>query len=205
MRALKSKTSVAAVAPEPGDPSAEADVAAGPSDFSTDNPPDMTGSNMTGSNMTGSNGAGTNGMAEAAATSGGPDRAAEHPAGRSGSTGSLRRLYTVPERMTHDERDRQAQEEFTRAVSPATDLLRQAVPGAGSPEEAAKFLAESQGEYIADPDGGASIPGDSFSQDRRVYYRLLHRDYHPDPRPRRRLKSHRLADRPGLLPGTRGW
>jgi len=130
----------------------------------------------------------------------------DHPAGRRGSGGSLRRLYTVPERQSAQERDRQAAEEFAQAVSPATDLLRQAVPGAGTPEEAAQALAASLGEYIPDPDGGAYVAGDAFGEDRRVYYRLLHRDYHPDPRPRGgRRGSHRLHDRPQLLPGTRGW
>ncbi len=118
---------------------------------------------------------------------------------------SLRRLYTVPERMTLEQRDELARQEFEAAISPVTDLLRMAVPDAGSTEEAARLLQERQGQLLVDPNPGSEIVGDAYEADRRVYHRLLQRGYEANPRPRFRRKSHRLADRPQLLPGTRGW
>ncbi len=143
----------------------------------------------------------TNGATEAAA----PVEAFSPPPAPADSSGSLRRLYTVPERMSMEERDRLAQEEFARAIAPVSELLLQAVPEAGSADEAARLLAERQEAYPEDPAAGSLIPGDAYDEDRRVYYRLLHRDYHPNPRPHPRQRSHLLHDRPQLLPGTRGW
>ncbi|MGQ0744487.1 MAG: hypothetical protein ACT4OS_09165 [Acidimicrobiales bacterium] len=128
--------------------------------------------------------------------------ASQHPAAR--ARPSLRRLFTVPERMSHEAREAEGAQELSQAMAFPLNLLSQAVPEAGTPEEAARLLAERQGELVADPAGGSEIHGDRFDTDRRVYYRLLNRDYQPR-NPRAKKISHKLHDRPALLPGTRGW
>jgi hypothetical protein len=116
------------------------------------------------------------------------------------------RIYGDVGEQSASERERQAALDFQQAIAPALDLLQASVPGASSPEEAARILEESQGEFVADPDGGAFVRGDAFDADARVYYRLLRRDYERNPRPsEKRAKSHHLSEVYGRLPGLKGW
>lgn len=123
------------------------------------------------------------------------------------SSGSLfQRALGDPGEMSPEERDRVAAMEFEQAISPVLDMMRAAVPGASTPDEAARILSENQGEITADPQGGAYVHGDAFDADARVYYRLLRRDYEKNPRPSEKKKvSHHLHGAYGKLPGTRGW
>ena len=118
----------------------------------------------------------------------------------------LQRALGEPGEISPEERDRVAAAEFEQAISPVLDMMRAAVPGATTPEEAERILWENQGEVTPDPKGGAYIHGDAFDADARVYYRLLRRDYEKDPRPAEKKKtSHHLHGVYGKLPGTRGW
>ena len=123
------------------------------------------------------------------------------------SSGSLiERAFGEPGEVPPAERDRIAQMEFEQAIAPVMEMMRAAVPGASTPEEAARVLSENQGEITPDPQGGAYIHGDAFDHDARVYYRLLKRDYETAPRPSEKKKpSHHLHGVYGKLPGTRGW
>ena len=122
-----------------------------------------------------------------------------------GGAGLLTRMYGLPERRSPEERDREAAMEFAAACGPAMDVLRRTVPDAASPDEAMRSLVP-QGDYPPDPDGGALLPGDAYDTDRRVYYRLLRRDYEMNPRPARpKRNSHFLHDVYGRLPGIKGW
>jgi len=120
--------------------------------------------------------------------------------------GLLERVLLFSGETTPADRDRVAQEEFEQAIAPVLDLMRASVPGANTPEEAQRILAENQGEVTPDPKGGAYVPGDAFDADARVYYRLLRRDYESNPRPSEKKKlSHHLHQAYNRLPGTRGW
>ncbi|MDQ3896729.1 MAG: hypothetical protein M3326_05670 [Actinomycetota bacterium] len=123
------------------------------------------------------------------------------------SSGSLlERIFGEPGEVPPAEKDRVAQMEFEQAIAPVLDMMRAAVPGASSPEEAQRILSENQGEITPDPQGGAYVPGDAFDADARVYYRLLRRDYEKNPRPSEKRKtSHHLSGIYSKLPGTRGW
>ena len=123
------------------------------------------------------------------------------------SSGSLlNRALGDPGELSAAERDRIAAMEFEQAISPVMELMRAAVPGAETPDEAARILAENQGEITPDPQGGAYVPGDAFDEDARVYYRLLRRDYERNPRPsEKRSVSHHLHGVYGKLTGTKGW
>ena len=123
------------------------------------------------------------------------------------SSGSLfERALGDPGEMTPEERDRIAQMEFEQAISPVLEMMRAAVPGANTPEEAQRILSENQGEITPDPHGGAYVPGDAFDADARVYYRLLRRDYEKNPRPsEKRAVSHHLHGVYSKLTGTKGW
>lgn len=127
------------------------------------------------------------------------------PPGRGGLFG---RMYGDVGEQSAEERDRQAAREFQQVVAPAMELLQASVPEASSPEEASRILEQSQGELVADPDGGAFIHGDAFENDARVYYRLLRRDYEKTPRPseknKRRTSPH-LHQVYGRLTGNKGW
>lgn len=120
----------------------------------------------------------------------------------------LQRALGDPGEQSPQERDRIAAIEFEQAISPVLDMMRAAVPGASTPEEAARILGENQGEITPDPKGGSYVPGDAFDADARVYYRLLRRDYERNPRPSERERervSHHLHGLHSKLPGTRGW
>jgi hypothetical protein len=123
------------------------------------------------------------------------------------SSGSLfERAFGPAGETTAEERDRVAQMEFEQAIAPVLDMMRAAVPGASTPEEAQRILSENQGEITPDPQGGAYIFGDAYDEDARVYYRLLHRDYEKNPRPsQKRPVSHHLHGVYGKLTGTKGW
>ena len=125
------------------------------------------------------------------------------------SSGSLfQRALGDPGEQSAEERDRIAAMEFEQAINPVLDMMRAAVPGANTPEEAARILSENQGEITPDPKGGAYVPGDAFDQDARVYYRLLRRNYEKTPRPSEKQRekiSHHLHGVYNKLPGTRGW
>ncbi len=123
------------------------------------------------------------------------------------SSGSLlERVFGEPGEVPPAEKDRVAQMEFEQAIAPVLDMMRAAVPGASTPEEAARILSENQGEITPDPQGGAYVPGDAFDADARVYYRLLRRDYEKNPRPsEKKSLSHHLHRVYSKLPGTRGW
>ena len=123
------------------------------------------------------------------------------------SSGSLiDRIIGDPGEQSAEERDRIAAMEFEQAIAPVMELMRAAVPGASTPEEAARILSENQPEVPQDPNPGAYVPGDAFDQDARVYYRLLRRDYEKNPRPsEKRDLSHHLHGAYNKLPGTRGW
>lgn len=125
------------------------------------------------------------------------------------SSGSLfQRALGEPGEQSPEERDRIAAAEFEQAISPVLEMMRAAVPGASTPEEAARILSENQGEITPDPQGGSYVPGDAFNEDARVYYRLLRRDYEKNPRPSetsKRSVSHHLHAVYNRLPGTRGW
>jgi hypothetical protein len=123
------------------------------------------------------------------------------------SSGSLlQRALGDPGEQSPEERDRIAAMEFEQAISPVLEMMRAAVPGANTPEEAARILSENQGEITPDPHGGAYVPGDAFDADARVYYRLLRRDYEKNPRPsEKKSVSHHLHGVYNKLPGTRGW
>ncbi|MGH9156511.1 MAG: hypothetical protein ACRD1K_11900 [Acidimicrobiales bacterium] len=137
----------------------------------------------------------------------------DHSNGGNGTNGSngrrgglIQRMYGEPGAASASDLERQAAAEWDQAVKPVMELLHQSVPGAGSPEEAARILAERQAPYNPDPAGGEWVHGDAFTRDARVYYRLLRRDYEANPRPARtRGRTHRLHDAYGLLPGVKGW
>ncbi|HEX2047020.1 MAG TPA: hypothetical protein VHF27_04600 [Acidimicrobiales bacterium] len=123
-----------------------------------------------------------------------------------GSGTLLERAFGDPGEIPQSEKDRIAQAEFEQAIAPVLEMMRAAVPGASTPEEAARILSENQGEVTPDPQGGAYVPGDAFDADARVYYRLLRRDYEKNPRPSEKKKvSPHLHGAYGKLPGTRGW
>ena len=134
---------------------------------------------------------------------------AEPPPSREGPApkgGLLQRVLLFSGEVTPEERDRIAAEEFQQAIEPVMEYMRAAVPEASSPEEAARILAENQGEITPDPQGGSYLHGDAFDRDARVYYRLLRRDYEKTPRPsEKRSLSHHLHGVYNKLPGTRGW
>jgi len=127
------------------------------------------------------------------------------------SSGLLSRVLLFSGETTAAERDRIAAQEFEAAIAPVMEYMRQAVPEASTPEEAARIWSQNQGEITPDPKGGSYVPGDSFDHDARVYYRLLRRNYEKVPRPSEQRKESRSLTRPGgaegfrLLPGTRGW
>lgn len=126
----------------------------------------------------------------------------------SGAGGLFSRMYGDVGARSTDERDRQAAHDFQQVLAPAMDLLQASVPEATSPEEAARILSESQGELVADPDGGSYVQGDAYGTDARIYYRLLRRDFEKNPRPssvaRRQLSPHlHQAHRKGT--GNKGW
>ena len=93
-------------------------------------------------------------------------------------------------------------------LAPVMDLMKASVPEANTPEEAARILAQNQGEITPDPKGGSYIYGDAYDRDARVYYRLLNRDYEKVPRPsevaKRRTSPH-LHQLYGKLTGNKGW
>ncbi len=122
-------------------------------------------------------------------------------------SGSLiERAFGSPDEIPATEKDRIAQAEFEQAIAPVLEMMRAAVPGASTPEEAQRILSENQGEITPDPKGGAYVFGDAFDHDARVYYRLLHRDYEKNPRPaEKRAVSHHLHGVYGKLTGTKGW
>jgi hypothetical protein len=123
-----------------------------------------------------------------------------------GSGSLFERAFGAPGETPATERDRIAQMEFEQAIAPVMDMMRAAVPGASTPDEAARILAENQGEITPDPKGGAYVHGDAYEADARVYYRLLRRDYEKNPRPSEKKKvSHHLHAAYSKLPGTRGW
>jgi hypothetical protein len=123
-----------------------------------------------------------------------------------GQRGLLMRMFGEPGEQSAAERERAALPEWEQAVRPAGELLQMSVPGASSPEEAGRTLADAQEPALPDPQGGSWVPGDSFDRDARVYYRLLRRDYEDNPRPSRgRARSHHLHDMYGRLPGVKGW
>lgn len=110
--------------------------------------------------------------------------------------------------VTPADRDRQAAADWERVIAPVMEMMRASVPDANSPEDAARILAENQGEITPDPKGGSYIFGDAFDRDARVYYRLLRRDYEKVPRPSevgKRAKSHHLHELYGKLTGVKGW
>ena len=120
--------------------------------------------------------------------------------------GLLQRVLLFSGEMTPEERDRIAAEEFQQAIEPVMEYMRAAVPEASTPEEAARLLAENQGEITPDPNGGSYVHGDAFDRDARVYYRLLRRDYEKNPRPsEKRQTSHHLHQIYGKLGGNKGW
>ena len=124
------------------------------------------------------------------------------------SGGLLSRMYGEPGERSRADRDREAALEFEQAVAPVLDMLQGAVPGASSPDEAARTLESQVGELRPDPGAGAYIPGDRYDREARVYYRLLRRDYEKDPRPsltRNRRASHHLHGQYKAFPGTKGW
>jgi hypothetical protein len=125
------------------------------------------------------------------------------------SSGSLfQRALGEPGEQSADERDRIAAMEFEQAINPVLEMMRAAVPGANTPEEAARILSENQGEITPDTKGGSYVPGDAFENDARVYYRLLRRNYEKNPRPSQtggEKVSHHLHGLHNKLPGTRGW
>jgi hypothetical protein len=109
---------------------------------------------------------------------------------------------------TAADRERVAAAEWEQVFAPVMDLMKASVPEANTPEEAARILAQNQGEITPDPKGGSYIHGDAFDRDARVYYRLLHRDYEKVPRPSelgKRKTSHHLHQVYGKLVGTKGW
>ena len=122
-------------------------------------------------------------------------------------SGSLfQRALGEPGEQTPEERDRVAAAEFEQAIAPVLDMMRASVPGANTPEEAARILGENQGEVTPDPNGGSYVHGDAFDADARVYYRLLRRNYEKNPRPsEKKAVSHHLHAVYNRLPGTRGW
>jgi hypothetical protein len=136
---------------------------------------------------------------------------AEPPPLRDPGTGTgslLHRALLFTGEQTAAERDRQAAADWEQAIAPVMDLMKASVPEASTPEEAARILAENQGEVTPDPMGGAYVQGDGFDRDARVYYRLLRRDYEKYPRPSDRNKrqvSHHLHQVYGKLVGTKGW
>ena len=132
-----------------------------------------------------------------------PPPSREPPAPRGGL---LQRVLLFSGEQTPEERDRIAAEEFQQAIEPVMEYMRAAVPEASTPEEAARILAENQGEITPDPAGGSYVHGDAFDADARVYYRLLRRDYEKTPRPsEKRQTSHHLHQIYGKLGGNKGW
>ncbi|HTJ76438.1 MAG TPA: hypothetical protein VL337_13865 [Acidimicrobiales bacterium] len=126
---------------------------------------------------------------------------------RSQSKGGLMAFFDVGE-TTAAERERVAAAEWEQVFAPVMDLMKASVPEANTPEEAARILAQNQGEITPDPKGGSYIHGDAFDRDARVYYRLLRRDYEKVPRPsevKKRPTSHHLHQVYGKLVGTKGW
>ncbi|HEX3623067.1 MAG TPA: hypothetical protein VHT97_12200 [Acidimicrobiales bacterium] len=137
-----------------------------------------------------------------------PAEPAPLPPPDTGSGSLLQRALMFTGEQTAAERDRQAALDWEQAMAPVMDLMRGAIPEASTPEEAARILAENQGEITPDPAGGAYVNGDGFDRDARVYYRLLRRDYEKYPRPSERNKrpvSHHLHQVYGKLVGTKGW
>jgi hypothetical protein len=123
-----------------------------------------------------------------------------------GAGGLLHRALLFTGEQSAEERDRQARLDWEQAIAPVMDLMRASVPEASTPEEAARILAENQGEITPDPQGGGYVRGDGFDRDARVYYRLLRRDYEKVPRPSaKRPTSHHLHQVYGKLVGTKGW
>jgi hypothetical protein len=133
------------------------------------------------------------------------------PEPATGPPGLLQRVLMFTGEQTPAERDRIAAQEFEQAIAPVMDYMRQHLPEASSPEEAARIWAENQGEITPDPKGGAYVQGDAFDADARVYYRLLRRNYEKNPRPSLKRKESRSLSRAGgsdgyrMLPATRGW
>jgi hypothetical protein len=129
----------------------------------------------------------------------------------SGPPGLLQRVLMFTGEQTPEERDRVAAQEFEAAIAPVMEYMRQHLPEASTPDEAAQIWSQNQGEITQDPKGGSYVPGDAFDADARVYYRLLRRDYEKNPRPSLKRKESRALSRAGgaegfrLLPGTRGW
>jgi hypothetical protein len=123
-----------------------------------------------------------------------------------GSGGLIQRVLLFSGETTAAERDRVAAQDWEQAMAPVMELMRNSIPEASTPEEAARILAENQGEITQDTGGGSYVPGDGFERDARVYYRLLRRDYEKNPRPSlKRQKSHHLHEVYGKLVGTKGW
>lgn len=130
------------------------------------------------------------------------------PVTRTTPGGLLGRVFGDPAQMSRAERERQAAMELEQAVAPVMDMLVGSVPGASSPEEAARAWESRAGEVRPDPGAGAYIPGDAYEREARVYYRLLRRAYQKDPRPslgKGRGPTHHLHSRYNLFPGTKGW
>ncbi|HWI03986.1 MAG TPA: hypothetical protein VNT52_09200, partial [Acidimicrobiales bacterium] len=128
------------------------------------------------------------------------------PEPAAGPPGLVQRVLMFTGEQTPEERDRIAAAEFEAAIAPVMEYMRQHVPEASTPEEAARIWSENQGEITPDPNGGSYVHGDAFDADARVYYRLLRRDYEKNPRPSdRKSVSHHLHGVYGKLTGTKGW
>lgn len=79
-----------------------------------------------------------------------------------------------------DELDRMAAAELGEAIAPSLDLLQMSVPGASSPDEAAREIEGQLGPPVRDPD--ADIPTHPrYKGDALVYYQLRRHYGRPNP------------------------
>lgn len=137
-----------------------------------------------------------------------PAEPAPLPEPNTGSGSIIERALLFSGEQSAADRDRQAQADWEAAMAPVMELMKQFVPDAATPQEAERILAENQGAITPDPNGGSYIAGDAFTDDARVYYRLLRRDYEKTPRPSevgKRPLSHHLHTLHGKLTGVKGW